>query len=155
MRILFTRPDSEIVAAPAPLGAMSLAAYIRKRRGSDELKIYDARVNYTGNDKLTQIIADYKPDLLCITAFSLEMEVSHDLAARVKKVIPDCKIFLGGPYPTSDPASAIADKNIDIAFIGEGEQSFLKVLNALDNGGDLGDIPGITYRQNGSVIDNG
>jgi len=155
MRILFTRPDSEIVAAPAPLGPMSLASYIRKYRGSDDLTIYDARINYTDNDKLTKIIVANKPDILCLTSFSLEMETSHDLAARVKKELPDTKIFIGGPYPTSDPASAIADENIDIAFIGEGEQSFLKVLNALDNGGDLEEIQGISFRKNGSVINNG
>jgi radical SAM superfamily enzyme YgiQ (UPF0313 family) len=155
MRIFFTRPDSEIVAAPAPLGAMSLAAYLRKHRTGDDLRIYDARVRYTPNDKLTSIIAEAKPDLLCLTSFSLEKEVTHDLAERVKNTLPDCRIFLGGPYPTSDPDSAMADKNIDMAFIGEGEQSFLAVLNAMENGGDYEQIKGIAFRRNGEVVNTG
>lgn len=155
MRIFFTRPDSEIVAAPAPLGAMSLAAYIRKHRTGDELGLFDARIHYTGNQELTSIVKDFNPDILCITAFSLEAEVTHDLAARIKGVLPDCKIFLGGPYPTSDPDQAIADANIDMVFIGEGEVSFLSVLNALDNAGSFEDIEGIAFRKNGEVVNNG
>ncbi|TKJ41597.1 hypothetical protein CEE37_03260 [candidate division LCP-89 bacterium B3_LCP] len=155
MRIFFTRPDSEIVAAPAPLGAMSLAAYIRKHRQGDEMRLYDARVHYADNSELTSIIKDYSPDLLCITAFSLEAETVHDLCKQVRDVLPTCKIFLGGPYPTSDPETALDDDNIDMIFIGEGEVSFLEVLNAMDNGGNYEDIKGISYRQNGTTVNNG
>ena len=155
MRIFFTRPDSEIVAAPAPLGAMSLAAYLRKHRRGDEYKLYDARVKYTPNDKLASIIADYKPDVLCITAFSLEADVTHDLVARVRQLHPECKIFLGGPYPTSDPNTAIRDQNLDVVFIGEGEQSLLSVLNAMENGSSFDGIKGIAFRKNGEIINTG
>lgn len=155
MRIFFTRPDSEIVAAPAPLGMMSLAAYLRKHRSGDDYRLYDARVRYMRNDRLVPIIADFKPDILCITSFSLEAEVTHDLTARVKEVLPDCRIFLGGPYPTSDPSTAIQDPNIDLAFIGEGEQSLLQVLNALENGEAFEEIKGIAFRPNGEVVNTG
>lgn len=155
MRIFFTRPDSEIVAAPVPLGAMSLAAYLRRHRRGDDHRIFDARVNYTRNDQLASIISDYKPDVLCVTSFSLEAEATHDLAARVKAALPDCTVFLGGPYPTSDPNSAIKDANIDMVFIGEGEQTLLSVLNAMDNGGSLEDVKGIAFRRNGEVINTG
>ncbi len=155
MRIFFTRPDSEIVAAPAPLGAMSLAAYARKHRTGDDYRIFDARVHYTKNDELTNIIAEYNPDLLCLTAFSLENETIHELAAKVKNTLPNCKIFLGGPYPTSDPDSAISDPNIDMIFLGEGEESFVSVLNAIENDGTYENIKGIAFRSNGEIINTG
>ncbi|MCX6639822.1 MAG: radical SAM protein [bacterium] len=155
MRIFFTRPDSEIVAAPSPLGMMSLAAYLRKYRTGDEFQLYDARVHYTPNDKLAAMVADSKPDVLCITSFSLEAEVSHDLAARVKALRPDIKIFIGGPYPTSDPQGALLDSHFDMAFVGEGERSLLAVLNALDKGDSFEGIQGIAYRKNGEVVHTG
>ncbi len=155
MRLFFTRPDSEIVAAPAPLGMMSLSAYLRKYRGKDDFILYDARVRYTSNDRLVKIIKEYKPDILCITSFSLEAETSHDLAARVKAALPGCKIFIGGPYPTSDPQTVIQDQNFDIAFIGEGERSLLAVLNTIEKGEPLEAIKGIAFRQNGRIINTG
>lgn len=155
MRIFFTRPGSEIVAAPAPLGMMSLAAYLRQHRSGDDYRLFDARVRYTRNDQLVPIIAEYRPDILAITSFSLEAEVTHDLTARVKEVLPHCRIFLGGPYPTSDPLKAIQDPHIDIAFIGEGEWSLLEVLTSMENGDDLEAIKGIAFRHNGEVVNTG
>lgn len=155
MRIFFTRPDSQIPAAPVPLGMMSLAAYIRQHRTGDSFRLWDARVHMTPNDQLVLRIADFNPDILCITSFSLEAELAHDLAARVKKALPNCRIFLGGPYPTSDGNTAIKDENIDVAFVGEGETSFLAVLNALDSGAPLDPIKGIAYRRHGEIIHNG
>jgi radical SAM superfamily enzyme YgiQ (UPF0313 family) len=155
MRIFFTRPDSQIPAAPVPLGMMSLAAYIREHRTGDEFRLWDARVHLTPNDQLVPLIAEFRPDILCITSFSLESDSAHDLAAKVKQSLPDCRIFLGGPYPTSDPQTAIKDENIDLAFIGEGEASFLAVLNALDAGAPIDQIKGIAFRRNGEFVQNG
>ena len=155
MRIFFTRPDSEIPAAPVPLGMMSLAAYVRQHRSGDELRLYDARVHLTPNEKLVPLIVDFSPDLLCITSFSLESDLAHDLARRVKQALPKCLVFLGGPYPTSDPLAAMQDHNIDLAFIGEGETSLLSVLNALELGKPLDGFKGVAFRQDGTIINNG
>jgi anaerobic magnesium-protoporphyrin IX monomethyl ester cyclase len=155
MRIFFTRPDSQIPAAPVPLGMMSLAAFVRQHRHSDELRLWDARVHMTPNSQLIPLIAEFNPDILCITSFSLEADLAHDLVAQVKKALPKCRIFLGGPYPTSDTNTAIQDQNIDLAFIGEGETSFLAVLNALDAGAPLDGIKGIAYRKDGEIINTG
>ncbi len=155
MRIFFTRPHSPIPAAPVPLGMMSLAAYIRQHRQGDEFRLYDARVHLTPNAQLVEMIADYHPDLLCITSFSLEADIIHDLARQVRQALPPCKIFVGGPYPTSDAAVVIKDENIDLAFIGEGETTFLAVLNALDTGASLEGIKGLAYRRNGEMVHTG
>jgi len=155
MRIFFTRPDSEIPAAPVPLGMLSLSAYLRRHRQGDELRLYDARVHQTPNDKLVPLISDFQPDLLCITSFSLESEIAHDLARRARQALPNCKIYLGGPYPTSDPAAVLKDEAIDMAFIGEGETTLLTVLNGMENGQKFEDIKGIAFRRHGEVVNNG
>jgi radical SAM superfamily enzyme YgiQ (UPF0313 family) len=155
MRIFFTRPDSQIPAAPVPLGMMSLAAYVRQHRTGDEFRLWDARVHMTPNDQLVSMIAEFNPDILCITSFSLESELAHDLAGRVRKALPNCKIYIGGPYPTSDAQTVIADQNIDMAFIGEGENSFLAVLNALDSESKFDDIKGLAFRRDGEIINTG
>jgi anaerobic magnesium-protoporphyrin IX monomethyl ester cyclase len=155
MRLFFTRPDSEIAAAPAPLGMMSLAAYLRKYRSGDEFKLYDARLHYTHNDQLAKMVVANNPDILCITSFSLELDVSRDLAARVRAINPGIKIFIGGPYPTSDPKGALTDSDFDLAFIGEGERSLLAVLNAMDKGDSIEGIAGLAYRKDGQIISTG
>ncbi|RJP80625.1 MAG: radical SAM protein [Candidatus Zixiibacteriota bacterium] len=155
MRLFFTRPDSPITAAPVPLGMMSLAAYLRQHRHGDEYRFYDARVRLTPNEQLVPLIAEYRPDLVCITAFSLEADLAHDLARRVKQALPGCRVFLGGPYATSDPLVAIQDENIDMVFIGEGETTLLAVLNALEAGQPLDGIKGIAFRRDGQPVSNG
>ena len=155
MRIFFTRPDSQIPAAPVPLGMMSLAAYVRQHRQGDELRLWDARVHMMPIEPLVREIKGFNPDILCITSFSLEADLAHELARQVKSVLPQCRVFIGGPYPTSDAKTAIQDENIDLAFIGEGELSFLAVLNALESGASLDDIKGIAFRRNGEIVHTG
>jgi radical SAM superfamily enzyme YgiQ (UPF0313 family) len=155
MRIFFARVDSEIPTAPVPLGLMALAAYVQKHRSGDELRIYDGRIHRADNDQLCARVVSFKPDLLCITGLSLEANSMHELAGLVKRALPRCKIFMGGPHATSDPKRTMADPNVDLAFIGEGERSFLAVLNALEAGTPFESTKGIAFRRDGILVNNG
>ncbi|MBL7190052.1 B12-binding domain-containing radical SAM protein [bacterium] len=154
MRIFLTRPDSDIPAAPPPLGAMCLAAYIRQFR-DDEIKIYDARARMASPEEAAEEAKNFDPDVVGISSFSMERDVSFALAKAVKKVKPSVKVFIGGPFPSSDPEGALSEAAIDAAFIAEGEQSFLHALNSLESSGEIEPADGIALRKNGGVIVKG
>ncbi|NQS98138.1 MAG: B12-binding domain-containing radical SAM protein [candidate division Zixibacteria bacterium] len=154
MRIFLTRPDSDIPAAPPPLGAMSLAAYIRQFR-DDEIKIYDARSRMTTPEKTAAEAQAFGAEVVGISSFSMEAPQTFDLAREVKKVLPKAKVFVGGPLPSSDPDYALSEPAIDAAFLAEGEQSFLSALNSLEETGEVAPAYGIAIRENGGVIGKG
>jgi anaerobic magnesium-protoporphyrin IX monomethyl ester cyclase len=61
-------------------------------------------------------------------------------------------LVAGGPLPTCDPELFL--KDFDVVVQGEGEQTMLELLRALEVGSDLDSIPGIAYRSQpqGKVI---
>ncbi len=151
MRIFLTRPHSDIPAAPPPLGAMSLAAYIRQFR-HDEIKIYDARSTMEPPEKVAEEAKKFGAEVVGISSFSMEASQSFAMAREFRKALPGAKIFLGGPLPSSDPGGALSEPAIDAAFIAEGEHSFLEALNSLEATGEVTPAQGIALRKDGEII---
>ena len=155
MKILLIRPHSDVPAAPPPLGLMYLAGYIRKYGSGHEIMVHDGRVKQTPADEMRRVIANARPDLVGITAFTMESEQAHTAAGFSKELFPNVPVVLGGPYASSDRELAGADKNIDIIVFGEGEITLNKILNALENGESFESVPGIQFRANGKVVSTG
>ena len=151
MKIFLTRPDSDIPAAPTPLGALSLAAYARKFR-KDEIKIFDGRSMMLPPEKIAEEAKSFKADIVGISSFSMEEPLSLGLAKAVKEKLPDCQVWMGGPFPTSNPEGALRETAVDVAFIGEGEKSFLEALNSYESTGKVQPGKGLALRENGHII---
>lgn len=151
MKILLIRPHSFIPSAAPPLGLLYLTSYIEKFSAHD-VKICDARYHEYNYDAIEEIIREEKPDLVGLTALSVEAEETHEIAARSKRAVPDAVYVVGGPYVTSDYTQVMTDPNVDFAVIGEGERSFLQLINALQNGEAYHHIREIAYRQDGKVV---
>jgi len=150
MKVLLLRPHSAVPAAPPPIGLMYLAAYARKTAGR-QIEIYDGRVKLTPSDKMRRIIADAKPDIVGITAFTMEAPAAHELAKISKELFPHTPVVIGGPYASSDAVKASADRNIDIVVFGEGELTFEAILQVFEKNLSLDTVPGIQYRVNGDT----
>jgi len=148
MRIFFTRPDSDIPAAPPPLGALCLAAYIRQYR-NDEIKIYDARSYMSGPAETAAAAKDFRADVVCISSFSMEKPQSFALAQAVREKLPQAKILMGGPFPSSDAEGALQEAAIDAIVQGEGEQPLLYILKTLEETGKIVPGKGVVIRGNG------
>ncbi len=155
MNILLLRPHSDIPAAPPPIGLMYLAGYIREFADHHNVTIYDARVKQTPVHKLKGVISAAKPDIVGITSFSMEAKQAHQIAALSKELYPKVPVIVGGPYASSDPTNAGNDPNIDAVVLGEGEVTFLKLLETMENGASWEEVGGIQYRRNGELIYTG
>ncbi len=75
-------------------------------------------------------------------------------AYKIGKIMQEAGkiVVIGGPH-----ASAMSDEALNYCnyvIRGEGEITFLHLLEILNKGGDLSAIPGISYRLNGSIIHN-
>ncbi|MGE5598765.1 MAG: B12-binding domain-containing radical SAM protein, partial [Bacteroidota bacterium] len=71
------------------------------------------------------------------------------LAAAAGRRVP---VVFGGVHATFRPEEAL--EHGDYVLRGEAEESFPALLDALNNGGDLGDIPGLTFRDGRDVRHN-
>ena len=160
-RILFLRINSRLPRT-LPLGVMSIAAYLRQRGLPSsqrlDIRIIDMRVHDMPVQQAHKEIAAYQPDIVGISALSLEAQGAHEMLALARSVSPGCTTIMGGPYPTATPEMALADPLLDYAVLGEGEQTTWELMVALQgskerNGQDLSTVAGLAYRaEDGRIV---
>lgn len=97
------------------------------------------------------VIAKQSPDIVGISVMTAKYGSALNVANLVKKYDPDIPVVWGGVHPTILPDETIKNKDVDIIVRGEGEYTFLELV---ENLGGLNKILGITYRENGKVIHN-
>ncbi|RJP80624.1 MAG: radical SAM protein [Candidatus Zixiibacteriota bacterium] len=152
MNILLLRPNSGIPVAPPPIGLMYLAGYLRKvRPGRDQITVLDGRSELPAETDVVDVIRRTRPDLVGVTAFSMEGDFARRYAALAKEHAPGCVTVIGGPYGTSDYQSALDDPSVDFCARGEGELTFARLVDRLESGREGGALEGLAFRRNGAV----
>ncbi|MBU7013746.1 MAG: B12-binding domain-containing radical SAM protein [Theionarchaea archaeon] len=87
-----------------------------------------------------------------ISAISSDLPTTLGAVAQLKNEHPDKIIILGGPGPTDIPVEILEHFPVDIVVVGEGEETILDVMQALDTGRSLEKIDGIAYREHDHTI---
>jgi len=116
------------------------------------------------DQKIANAISDFSPDIVAISVlFSNLLESAHNIAKIVKKVNKNIIVILGGNHISSavsdykiskiDKNSGLPnvikdleDENFDLAMTGEGEFSFLELVNKIINDEDIMKVPGLVKK---------
>ncbi|MGN0160191.1 MAG: B12-binding domain-containing radical SAM protein [Lachnospiraceae bacterium] len=126
------------------LAVHSLMKYARQYEDSIEL------AEYTINHQMDGIVRDLyerKPDVLMFSCYVWNIEYVKDAAREFHKVCPQVDIWLGGPEVSFD-GTAILEKHpyLKGVMIGEGEQTFLELMECYSGEKTFHQIPGIMFR---------
>lgn len=90
--------------------------------------------------------------ITCMTGYQIHNGL--EIAKLVKEKHMDIPIVMGGYHPSSLPSQTVANRFVDIVVRGQGEITFLELVNKLEKGFPLNDVLGITYKENGKIITN-
>lgn len=117
---------------PLAAGYLKLLARNRGLERHYEIEIFPpVLANRLGDEGLVAAILDRRPWLVGFTCYLWNIERTLWIARRLKEADPRVQIILGGPEITADNAWVLDDPSIDYAAIGEGEQTFSELLQAL------------------------
>ncbi len=134
---------------PQPPMGLALIAAVLERAGY-QVTMLDANALRLQPETIVPLIND--ADVVGLTAMTPTIGVAISIARHLKRANPDLIIVLGGTHATLLPEETLATApEIDIIVRGEGEETIVKLLRALENKQSLDDVPGISYRQNGKV----
>jgi radical SAM superfamily enzyme YgiQ (UPF0313 family) len=90
-----------------------------------------------------------------ITAlFTHEWPAITQLIEAVKRRLPDVPVVIGGEHVTSMPELCLMTSKADYLVLGEGEETVVELLEALDHGAPMAEMLGIGHRQDGEVVVN-
>lgn len=150
-KVLFIYPDYPLTSFTmpvAPTGLGYLAEFL-KENGID-YRVLDMRLGYQLKE-IKRIILQEWPDLIGISLMSFMYNNHYNLIHLIKKEFPGISIVAGGPHLSTSKAKVMEEcPDIDFGIIQEGEAPLL----SLCQGQKPSDIPGLLFRDNGSVILN-
>ena len=132
------------------LGLISIAAVLEKEGYS--VKYIDARALGLNIHECCNEVVKQRPRYVGITSITTTISYVASLAEAIKAEL-DVPIILGGVHVTALPEVTMDKyKQFDVAIIGEGEETVVELLKALDGGETLDNVNGLVYRQEDSIV---
>lgn len=108
-----------------------------------------AVVSTTINENTGMVMEEvyrHQPDIIAATTWLFNHEQLMHITARVKALLPDSCIILGGPEFLGDNEEFLRRNSfVDCVFRGEGEEAFPKWLTCWNRKGQWKEIPGLCY----------
>ncbi|NVM52361.1 MAG: radical SAM protein [Candidatus Helarchaeota archaeon] len=149
------KSDVEFWSTSPPLGILYLTAVLKKE--NFHVDVIDQEALRFNLEQIMKWIKKKDPD---IVGFSTLTNKNSNLSAvtisrEIKKWNPNVKIVFGNKHATTNDLRILKKYDfIDACVRGEGEYSFLELVNAVSKGQSLKNIKGITYSENGTIKRN-
>lgn len=134
-----------------PLGLAYIAGSLIE--AGHEVKIIDAQVSGYLKDDIRRELMNYSPDIAGITTMTSNFKGALEAAEIAKSL--GITTVAGGPNLEVFPEETLSHKYIDFGILGEGEQAFVELLDAIEHNNPFSGITGLAYKEGGSIKVNG
>jgi len=136
-----------------PLGLAYLGGAVLELGG--DCRIVDMESEAVDVAGLLQIIGEYQPHLIGLSATTPVYKNATLLADAIKQSFPDIPLGIGGVHSTIMGASVLAEcPSLDFEVIGEAEHTIKEACQAIVENRSFEGIAGMCYRRNGAVVEN-
>ncbi len=134
-----------------PAGLLSLDAVLRAAGHQVTL----ANLSGYGWDRVRQVLAQLRPEVLGISQFTHNRVESLRLARLAKELDPGCFVVMGGPHATHSWRELLdRHPEVDVVVLGEGEETLAELLKARAAGTPMEAVAGIARRDRGAARQN-
>ncbi|MDD5583878.1 MAG: radical SAM protein [Candidatus Omnitrophica bacterium] len=117
-----------------------------------KVKILDLSLERDYQRALKTTLKEYAPSLVGAGGMFEEFEGAKEIASVVKAICPKSTMIMGGPFAASLTEEFLADANVDIVALKEGESTIQDLVRFSRSQIPLADIKGIAYRKAGQVV---
>jgi anaerobic magnesium-protoporphyrin IX monomethyl ester cyclase len=134
-----------------PLSLLFISAKIAGNP-SFSISIIDQRIDKSWKERLKNQLTSGR--VLCVgisTMTGTQIRFALRAAEHVRRFNPIVPIVWGGIHPTLNPEETIIDSLVDIVVIGEAEDTFPELVQALYDKRTLDDIPGIVFKDDSGI----
>jgi len=148
VKVLLVRPavprraiDAAHASLCEPLELEVLAGNLRQH----DVTVVDLRVDQRSFD---EVLEEIQPDLVGVTAGTMEVNTARAVLRRVKEVFPAATTVVGGPHATARPED-FAQSFVTAVVQGEGVATFRELVEARDLSHPLEEVPGLALNADG------
>ena len=128
-----------------PLQFLALASVLDRRKY--EVCIIDARVEKSVRQAHEKVIA-HLPEAACVgisVITGVPIVDAVNISKAVKSRAPSVPVVWGGWHPSIYPEQCLREGNADYCIAGQGEMTFLELLDAFEAGEGFEQIQGLSY----------
>ena len=162
-RILFIHPQGEnwipgernvsrVVNIMAPLGLLSLAAWVEKF--GHEAHIHDCCAFPGQEENILAFVRDKRPDFVGVSTTTSSFLDGIRLAQALRDIHPHVNIVFGGVHISALREQLLRDYPvIDYGVVGEGEETLRELMESEGTG--LRRIEGLIFREQDEIVFNG
>ncbi len=156
MRILLVNPPHPAIGSRIPhehlppLGLLALGGPLLDAR--HEVRLLDAEFGPMSPREIVAQAVTFAPQAILIghSGSTSGHPAVVQVTRALHEALPAAWIVYGGVFPTFHWREILAQEpQIDVIVRGEGEETILQVIEAIENDAPLGDVPGIAFRDNG------
>ena len=149
---IFWKPETQylkpLLGQMPPLGLLSLAGATRAHMPDADITLLDAAAQDLSIEETAARVRRSAPDVLGITMTTMAARNAHAIAGAVRESLPDTCIVAGGPHVSGSGEKALKEAPaFDLGVVGEGEETFLAILDAVRRKRPVRDVPGLIYRE--------
>jgi len=148
--LLISPPVRSRRATFPPSGLAYIAAVLRKEEYY--VKCVDAFNLSWGS--LKSKIVEVNPDVVGISCWTIGRCQAFKTGHVVRECAPKSKIIFGGQHATFLAEQMFRAGNADFVVLGEGEETIVELIRALEDKTDFSTIKGIAYRNGDDIIVN-
>src|SRR6056297_1822381 len=161
MRIVLIHPNyhsggAEIAGSWPPAWVAYLAGHLRDA-GYDDVQFIDAMTNHIDDDTLRTRLRELQPDVIGVTAITPSIYVAENILKLAQEEVPGALRVLGGVHATFMYKQVFSEAPwVDVIVRGEGEEIFLNLIRAVDQGewpAARGAIKGLAYLAGDTIKD--
>lgn len=131
--------------------SLTWVAAIAERAGHD-VEIIDARTLRLTAEQVAAHLKKSKPDVIGAMMTTYMFRETLGWLRHAKEAVPSARILVGGYNLRVYPKASVASPEIDFGCFNSAYDTVPRLLNALENNGNLDDVPGLIYKRNGELI---
>ena len=152
MNVLLLRPAAEkkSMARCLPLGLLAIGSVLK--RAGHRVRVLDLRISDDPDRDLKETLEQFQPDAVGIGVMTIESKYGFIDAARVKAIMPEVPVILGGPHCKHEPQYILNHKQVDIMVVGEGDVTVVELIDAMAHNRPLDTVAGIAFRRDGEYV---
>ena len=132
------------------LGLLSIASVLEARGHS--LKVIECDVEREPWDVLERTLKTFAPEVVGIYTMTFTFRQACTIVTKVRTMLPHTKIIAGGPNVASFPILSVEYGNFDYAVVGEGEDTIVELIQAIEEGKDPHRVKGIVIKDQKSIV---
>lgn len=132
------------------LAVYSLMSYANKY--TNQMGLIELTINHSEENILKEIYKE-KAEVVAFSCYIWNIDMIKRISAELKKVQPKVVIWYGGPEVSYDAKKSLGEYDfLDGIIIGEGEQTFLELMeHYIDGKNLLSEINGLAYKENTEI----